>query len=278
MEDRVENVSQLFNKITPWVVFEIILVCAVAYAIIKASALILPRLAEFLPAALRQPTLIAVPIIRVLTLIVIVFIIIPLVFNVTLKNLIFVAGALSVAIGFALKDLSSSVIAGFIVLIEKPFRLGDWVRVGNDYGEVITIGMRAFQIRTPDDDTVTISHDHIWTHNIINTNNGADTLMCVANFHLAPDQNTQGVTDLLTGIARTSPYLNLDKGIIVVAENKSYGMTYQLKAYPFEPRDQFNFITDLTVRGNQALRSEGLQVASWPAVDVQRPEVTIERN
>lgn len=264
MENRSERISNLFNEITGLVVFEILLTLFLAWAIIKATQIILPWLADLLPVKVRHLTLNAIPVVRVITLLAMAFLIIPLIFNITLQNFVFVAGAFSVAVGFAVKDLASSMIAGFVALFEKPYRLGDWIKIGDDYGEVITIGMRAVQLRTPDDNVVTIAHDRIWTENISNANDGVGTLMCVATFYVARGQDTAGVAPMLKSVARTSPYLNLDRHVAVVMENAPYCMVYKLKAYPFEPRQQFDFITDMTERGNTVLLDAGIATASLP--------------
>ena len=264
MEDRAERVSNLFNDIDGWVVSEILFSIFVVWAFIKITQKVLPWLADYLPAQLRSIILNSVPILRVLALFALIIWILPLIFNITLKNFVFIAGAFSVAVGFAVKDLASSVIAGFVVLFEKPYRLGDWIKIGDDYGEVVTIGMRAVQIRTPDDNVVTISHDRIWTENVSNANDGFGTLMCNATFYVARDQSTHEIIPLLKSVARTSPYLNLERDVIVVMENTPFCMVYQLKAYPFEPRNQFAFITDMTERGNKALLDAGIVTANVP--------------
>ncbi len=265
MEDQVDKFANLFNTLSVWVISEGIVVIILAWVLFKTIEKVLPVVAERLPAGLRQGTLNAIPITRVLLIIGVIVWLVPLIFNVTLQNFVLIAGALSVAIGFALKDLASAVIAGLVALFEKPYRLGDWVRVGENYGEVITVGMRAFQLRTPDDNIVTIPHDRIWTHNIINGNDGDSTLMCVADFFVARGQPTEGVAERLRDVARTSQFLNLDRAIIVVAKNTPVGITYQVKAYPFEPRDQFAFITDLTERGNAMLLAKGVETTEFPS-------------
>lgn len=264
MEDRTERISNLFNTIDGWVVAEIALGIVLVWAFVQIAQRVLPWLADLLPAKLRNPTLNTVPILRVLALLLLILWIVPLIFNVTLQNFIFIAGAMSVAIGFAIKDLARSMIAGFFALFEKPYRQGDWIKIGDDYGEVITVGTRAVQLRTPDDNVVTIAHDRIWTENISNANDGFGTLMCVATFYVMRDQPMDKVAPLLKSVAQTSPYLDLDRPVIVIGKNEPLCMVYKLKAYPFEPRNQFAFITDLTERGNAALFEAGVVTASIP--------------
>lgn len=264
MEERAERISNLFNDMTGWVIAEMLLSVVLVWAFIKFTQKALPWVSELLPAKLRQLTLNAVPVLRVLALLVLIVWIVPLIFNINLQNFLLIAGAFSVAIGFAFKDLASSVIAGFVALFEKPYRLGDWVKIGDDYGEVIGTGLRAVQLRTPDDNVVSISHDRIWTDNISNANDGFDTVMCVADFHVAHNQPIEKVAALLKTVAQTSPYLNLDREVIVVMKNTPICMSYSLKAYPFEPRNQFAFVTDLSERGNMALYQAGITAVSVP--------------
>ncbi len=57
-------------------------------------------------------------------------------------------GVVGVAIGFAAQDSLANIIAGFLIFIDKPFQVGDWVTVADRYGEVRNITMRSTRIRT----------------------------------------------------------------------------------------------------------------------------------
>ena len=112
------------------------------------------------------------------------------------------------------------------------------------------------------DDVITVAHDRIWTNNISNSNTGAQTLMCVAHFYLEPDHDAAQMRKTLTDVGLTSAYLNYKKPCFVVVEQLEYGTHYQLKAYPFDLRDQFMFISDMTERGKVALARVGGQELS----------------
>lgn len=130
------------------------------------------------------------PIIRLALLAVAILWLIPIIFNITWQNLLVISGAASVAIGFAFKDYVSSIIAG---IVERPYWPGDWVEISGDYGEVKSVGMRAIELFTPNDNVVTIPHEKIWQNNVSNSNNGARTLMCAAPFYVAPHHDTARV-------------------------------------------------------------------------------------
>ncbi len=226
----------------------------------------LPYLAERGPSQTRLYLLGAVPIIRLLLLVTAVMWIIPLIFNITFQNFLVIAGAASVAIGFAFKDYASSLIAGIVAIFERPYRPGDWVKIEDDYGEVREVGLRAIRLQTAADNTITVPHDRIWTNNISNANDGARTLMCIAEFFLAPGHDAQRVRSSLKDVALTSAYLHYDKPVLVMLSQKPWGTHYQLKAYPFDLRDQFSFISDMTARGKTAVAAAGGREVTAQAV------------
>ena len=139
------------------------------------------------------------------------------------------------------------------------------MQVAGDYGEVRTVGLRAIRLNTPDDNVVTVPHMRMWTENISNANDGARSLQCAADFYLAPDHDAARVRAALRDVALTSAYLGYDKPIVVVLKETPWGTHYKLRAYPFDLRDQFLFISDLTVRGKQAIAEAGAVAVSAPA-------------
>jgi potassium-dependent mechanosensitive channel len=62
----------------------------------------------------------------------------------------FMGGALAIAAGFGLQTLLKNLVAGVILLVERPLRLGDLVEVDGQRGRVTEIGIRASTIRTAD--------------------------------------------------------------------------------------------------------------------------------
>jgi small conductance mechanosensitive channel len=112
------------------------------------------------------------------------------------------------AIGFAMKDYVSSLIAGIVAVGEMPYRNGDWIEVQGRHGEVRHVGMRAVQIVTPDDTLMTIPHQVLWTEAVRRANDGDARLMCVANGYLAPGHDAAQVRASWHDVTLTSAYLH----------------------------------------------------------------------
>ena len=252
-----QQTAKLLNDLQDISFWKIGLIIFGTWLIIFVARRFLPYLADRGPSQFRLYCLGAVPIIRLVMLFAAIFWIIPIVFNITLQNFLVIAGAASVAIGFAFKDYVSSLIAGIVAIFERPYRPGDWVKIGDDYGEVTRVGLRALSIQTPADNAITVPHSRIWTDNISNSNDGANTLMCIAEFYLAPQHDAARIRSVLQDVALTSAYLDYAKPVLVMLTETPFGTHYKLKAYPFDQRDQFSFVSDMTVRGKLVIAAAG---------------------
>lgn len=77
-------------------------------------------------------------------------------------------GLTSLALGFALKDILSNFISGILILVLRPFELGDQIIVGETEGNVERIELRATQLRTYDGRVVLVPNAEVFTSRIIN--------------------------------------------------------------------------------------------------------------
>lgn len=123
------------------------------------------------------------------------------------------------------------------------------------------IGVRAVHIVTADDNEVIIPHYQLWSKKISNATSGSHSLLCVADFYLHPDHDGPAVRQRLEEVGSANPRRTPDSKLSVVAREKPWGTHYKLKAYVKESREQFEFVTDLTLRGKEALRAMGVRFA-----------------
>lgn len=253
------GVKGVMDTISATALFDALLILVIAVGLTMASQWTLPRLAAKFTGRVRLYLLAAVPVLRLAIIVVSIVLIIPVLIEPTFKNLIAVFGALGLALGFAFKDYVNSLLAGVVTLYEMPYRPGDWIEVNGVYGEVRSIGTRAAEIVTPDQSVVIIPHNKLWDTLIVNANDGSQNLMCVAEFFLDPEHDARKVKEALRDVALTSPYVKIHRPVTVVFAEKPWGTCYRVKGYPADPRDQFQFISDLTARGKEALRELGVR-------------------
>ncbi len=265
-----EQLSKIIRDWSEIDYVEAFLILAVGILIAWAIKWMIPKIAERLPDRFRFWVLPWEPLLRLLVLFSVFTYVVPMLIHPTSENIFAILGTLAVALGFAFKDYASSLIAGVVVLYERLYRNGDWIEIEGNYGEVVSLNLRTVQICTPDDTIVSIPHNKIWTTAIHNSNSGHRELMCVVSFYLHPDHDGNLVRDRLIDVAMTSPYLNLHRPVLVVATEEPWGTHYRLKSYPIDGRDQFQFMTDLTLRGKGMFRRLSIRqlvtVASVPTL------------
>jgi len=263
MAEILRDVSKI-----PWL--RIAMIAAAAWLLVRFLTWALSRAAEAFPAGLRVRLLPLVPVLRLAITLIAIFWIVPLVISPTPQNLIAVLGALGIALGFALKDYVASLVAGVVAVFERPYRQGDWVRIRDVYGEVRSVGVRALELVTPEDDVVTFPHAVLWTDGVANANDGARTLQVVARLWLEPDHDGARIRDRLYEVAWTSPWLDVTRYVEVIVREEPWGTRYDVKAYPLEARDQFRFLSDLTVRAKEVVTTEGARYAAAPPAPERR--------
>ncbi len=261
-QQEVARILRAWNEIRWWECISALAIGLVVVLVIRWSV---PWLARRMPDRFRLWILPWEPILRVVVMLGVVAYVIPLFIHPTPQNLLAISGTLALALGFAFKDYASSLLAGVVALYERPYRNGDWIQIDEHYGEVRSLNLRTIEIVTPYDTVVTLPHSKLWTTAIRNSNHGKRELMCVADFYLHPDHDGRLVEQRLRDVALASPFLQMRKPILVVATENPWGTHYQLKAYPIDSRDQFLFVTDLTLRGKSMFRRLGIQPAAATA-------------
>ncbi len=205
-----------------------------------------------------------VPIARLLIRSAALFAIVPLLVEPTFRNILALSAGLALVLAYTLKDYGSSFVAGLVTVLEKTYQPGDWIEVDGAYGEVKSIDGRAVRLVTADDTEVIIPHSRLWSTSVFNASSGNRSLLCIANFYLHPDHDASAVLEKLTEVAASSSYRALDSSVTVIALEKPWGTHYRVKAYVRESREQFLFITDLTVRGKDTLRHMNIRFAQAP--------------
>ena len=83
-------------------------------------------------------------------------------------QLALVVSALSVGIGFGLQAITQNFISGLILLAERPVKIGDWVRIGDQEGDVRRINVRATEIQVGDRSTLIVPNSELITKSIRN--------------------------------------------------------------------------------------------------------------
>ena len=191
-----------------------------------------------------------IPVVRTSGWIIVIFLIIKAIIQPPLATFLAVSASVGVAVGFAAQDILKNVFGGFIILLERPFYVGDKIEVAGQYGEVIEIGLRSIRMVTADDSVIVIPNGELMNKSISNSNSGESNCQVVAEIFLPIDVDTAKARSIALEVAKTSKYVYLRKPVVVlffneIKQNRSY-LKMRLKAYVYDIREEFAFKSDMT--------------------------------
>lgn len=177
-------------------------------------------------------------------------------------------GLILLAIGYATKDVLSSVTAGFILMFDRPFQVGDRISFGGYYGEVVEIGLRTVRLVDLEDNLVSIPNSQFLSSPVSCANAGALDQMCVFSFYIGCNEDFERAKQIVYEAAASSRYIFLAKPITVVVREgpvpggaERFAVMIKVKAYVFDGRYETAFGTDVTERVKRNFKAAGIRTA-----------------
>lgn len=265
-EDAVELPEIDLLTITSFVVILII-----AYLLARASSYILSEVSER-AVGHRIAVSMLIPMLKFAIYLAAFYIIFDSVLDLTAAQVLAFSGLLGAALGFGLKDLFAGVVGGIIILLERPYRVGDKVKILDHYGEVVGIGLRATQIVTPDDDFVSIPNYVFFTEAVANANAGAPEMMVVTEFYVSPESDLERAVEIVEDAVVTSRYVYVSDDALfsVSMRDRPYYHLIRVRAYVNDHRHERTLISDVTKRVLEKFEKEGIEKP--PGIDIREWE------
>lgn len=120
--------------------------------------------------------------------------------GVPMASIIALVGSAGLAVGLALQGSLSNLAGGLMILIFRPFRIGDFLDTGTNSGTVRDIGMFYTTIETVDNRQVMLPNANLSNNAMINTT-ANDTRRVDLNFPVSPTANAEQVLGILRAVA-----------------------------------------------------------------------------
>ncbi|SMO60403.1 DUF3772 domain-containing protein [Paracoccus laeviglucosivorans] len=151
--------------------------------------------------------------------------------GINLTSLAFVAGALSVGIGFGMQQVVSNFVSGIILLVERPIAVGDWIEVGGQQGIVKKMAVRATQIQTFDRTQVIVPNSNLITQPVTNWTRTSLQGRIIVPISVVNGSDHRLVTKILKEIAEDQPTVMVTPPPSVFLRSVgTNGQSYELRA------------------------------------------------
>ncbi len=189
----------------------------------------------------------------------------------------FVAGAgiAGIAIGFAAKDTLSNVIAGILLIVDRPFEVGDRIEVWSapansaSWGDVLEIGLRATKIRTTDNLVIIIPNNVIMTRDIINYTTINDEIRVRIPIGIAYDADVKKAKELITKVSLELDWVMGEPSPpkVVVKSFGDSAVNLEARVWISDPRRRMDTISHITDRVKEVFQEEGIEIP-YPKRDI----------
>src|SRR6266852_5226139 len=149
-----------------------------------------------------------------------------------LKGLLVGSGAIALILGFAGQNLFGGIIAGISIQINRPYKVGDWLQVGDRFAEVMEINWRSTRLCTNDNIYLDIPNNEIVRTTIVNlhypTEVHAMRIRVGVDYNVPPNR----VKDALARAAQSAKNVLPSPPVkVFLVEFGDHAVTYEIKYY-----------------------------------------------
>lgn len=184
------------------------------------------------------------------------------------------AGIAGIAIGFAAKDTLSNIIAGMLLIIDRPFEVGDRIEVWTapvgsaTWGDVLDIGLRATKIQTTDNIIIIIPNNEIMKRDIVNYTIISKDIRVRVNIGIAYDADLKKAKEAIIRVAESVEWVAKEPPPKVVVRNfGESSVDLQLRVWIVDARKRMDTISHITDKVKEEFDNEGIEIP-YPKRDI----------
>jgi small-conductance mechanosensitive channel len=182
-------------------------------------------------------------------------------FNVDLTSIAVVFTALSVGIGFGLQYIAADIASGFILLFERPVRVGDRITIGDDEGDVQSINLRTTVVATNDRISIIVPNSKLVSQRLINWSYGDPRARVSIPVSVAYDTDVELVTRTLMQAAEDVDNVLRDPPPKVqFLKFGDWSLDFRLLVWTNRPRLHTQMRSDINYRIERLFRQAGIEI------------------
>jgi small-conductance mechanosensitive channel len=175
----------------------------------------------------------------------------------------------SLVLGLALQPILGNFFASLVLSVEKPFRINDWIRIGDQEGRVVAITWRTTHLRTRENDNLVIPNGKLADERVLNFYYPhpmhLERIRVGVDYNTAPHRVRRVLIDCAAGVPGT---LDKPEPEVFLASFDASAILYELRVWIEDMAQQTRIASDLRVRIWEEFHREGI-VIPYPIQTVQ---------
>lgn len=146
------------------------------------------------------------------------------------------AGALGIGIGFGLQEIASNFISGLLLLMQRPIKTGDYIKIGEEEGYVSRIGINNVTITTLENEEIIIPNSELFNDHLINRTHSDHILGRSVNVSISYEDDPNEVKKIIKSVLDEIPEVLSEPSYdILLAEFGEYKLKFSVD-YFFDQR------------------------------------------
>lgn len=182
-------------------------------------------------------------------------------FSLDLTSIAVLFTALSVGIGFGLQYIAADIASGFILLFERPVRVGDRITIGDDEGDVQSINLRTTVVATNDRISIIVPNSKLVSQRLINWSYGDPRARISIPVGVAYNSDIELVTGMLIKAAEDVDNVLRDPAPKVqFLRFGDWSLDFRLLIWTNRPRLHTEIRSDINYRIEKLFRGAGIEI------------------
>jgi len=182
-------------------------------------------------------------------------------FSIDLTSIAVLFTALSVGIGFGLQYIAADIVSGFILLFERPVRVGDRITIGEDEGDVQSINLRTTLVMTNDRVALIVPNSKLVSQRVINWSYGDPRARISIPIGVAVNSDVNLVTETLLLAAKDVDLVLTDPPPKVqFLKFGDYSLDFRLLVWTRQPSRHPQIKSDINYRIERLFREHHIEI------------------
>lgn len=181
--------------------------------------------------------------------------------DLNINALVATSAVTSLVLGLALQPILSNFFAGLVVSLERPFRINDWIRVGEHEGRVVSITWRTTHLRTRDNDNLVIPNGKLADERVLNFYYPhpmhLERIKVGCDYRVPPYRVRRALLEAVTGVAGA---LDKPSPDVYVLSFDDSSIRYELRVWIEDIAQQQRIASDLRARVWEELKKAGIAI------------------